>query len=177
MYSNELVHYGILGMKWGVRRYQNYDGSYTRAGLKRYDKSMENYEHANERYKEVKKSNAPKADVTNARLARKKAERQLRKDYKHLAQDKLGDQGKELYSRGETITGNEALKNTIAKVGGVALSAAAYNSKTNILGSQTATKILAGAGVASMGVASVMAAINYDKGRKLRAYYSHTSNY
>ena len=28
-----LMHYGVKGMKWGVRRYQNYDGSYTRNGI------------------------------------------------------------------------------------------------------------------------------------------------
>ena len=34
--SNYLAHYGILGMKWGVRRYQNADGSLTAAGKERY---------------------------------------------------------------------------------------------------------------------------------------------
>ena len=34
-YPNELYHYGVKGMKWGVRRYQNYDGSLTNAGKKR----------------------------------------------------------------------------------------------------------------------------------------------
>ena len=35
-YKNELYHHGILGQKWGVRRYQNPDGTLTPAGKARY---------------------------------------------------------------------------------------------------------------------------------------------
>lgn len=36
MENNELKHWGVMGMKWGVRRYQNKDGSLTAAGKNRY---------------------------------------------------------------------------------------------------------------------------------------------
>lgn len=38
---NELMHHGIKGQKWGVRRYQNEDGSLTAEGEKRYDTKNE----------------------------------------------------------------------------------------------------------------------------------------
>jgi len=38
---NELYHYGIKGMKWGVRRFQNKDGSLTKLGRDRYNTDVE----------------------------------------------------------------------------------------------------------------------------------------
>lgn len=46
----ELMHYGVLGMKWGVRRYQNSDGSLTSAGRRRYSKDLKK-ELSNKQYR------------------------------------------------------------------------------------------------------------------------------
>lgn len=43
---NELYHYGIKGQKWGVRRYQNSDGSLTDEGRERY-RHVSNYKELN----------------------------------------------------------------------------------------------------------------------------------
>lgn len=194
--ENELYHHGVRGMKWGVRRYQNYDGTYTKAGLKRFNKSLDTYEKADLRYKTVKSNRkiAPdvvsKGDLTNAKLARKEAKKRLDKDYRHLKQDKMADQGKELYARGKTITGNSEVTGILNTIGSVALSAAAYNARsggqlTKILNKYTGLNIndkqflaaTGGVGAAALGTSVAKKGVDEYQNKRLRAYYGHTSKY
>lgn len=58
--TNELQHHGIKGMKWGIRRFQNTDGSLTSAGRKRYNNgketTAEDYQKALDRVKTASSS-------------------------------------------------------------------------------------------------------------------------
>lgn len=54
-----LEHHGIKGQKWGVRRYENEDGTLTEAGKKRYAREQYNaskYKTAGERLKSIAKT-------------------------------------------------------------------------------------------------------------------------
>lgn len=42
--TDELYHFGVLGMRWGHRRYQNKDGSLTKEGKRRYNDYINKYD-------------------------------------------------------------------------------------------------------------------------------------
>ena len=66
-HNEELKHYGILGMKWGLRRFQNQNGSLTDEGRKRYGKGQSRKERKAEKKKEKqRKQNLAKARAKRA---------------------------------------------------------------------------------------------------------------
>ena len=78
MEYNHLQHHGIKGMKWGVRRYRNKDGSLTPAGRKRYGDWSEDARTASEiRTKKV-------SQMSNAELKKLNERVRLEQEYSRL---------------------------------------------------------------------------------------------
>lgn len=102
-----IQHSGIKGMKWGVRRYQNKDGSLTDAGKKRYgseadSKGYKDYDNDAQRYyKKSKKGNREDLKFDAERYAREDNER-----LKRVAED-----GSRLSNELKKVN-DKAIKNT-----------------------------------------------------------------
>lgn len=69
----ELYHHGVTGMKWGIRRYQNKDGSLTTAGKRRYG-TKANFEKVQRAKKAAEKASSPAAKARAKANARTEEE-------------------------------------------------------------------------------------------------------
>lgn len=97
--SDTIYHFGIKGMKWGIRRYQNKDGSLTAAGKTRYS---EDYKRAHSG-KSVKEMSDSELRTVNNRL-------QMERQYAQMT--KKTSNGKKIVQAFISTAG------TIAAVGG-----------------------------------------------------------
>lgn len=77
--SDELYHHGILGMKWGVRRFQNKNGALTNAGKKRRHETLSDDAKEAGRLKKKKVG-----EMSNAELRRLTERQQLERNYSQL---------------------------------------------------------------------------------------------
>ena len=78
--QNELTHHGIKGMKWGIRRFQNKDGSLTPAGRRRYDDGINDKQYDKADVKKQTKSNEKTYKIPkNKSLHRLQLEEKYRK--------------------------------------------------------------------------------------------------
>ena len=123
-----LIHYGILGMKWGVRRYQNKDGSLTSAGKKRYSNN-DNIKEAPQKNTEEPKKKSVK-DMSDEELRREVNRMQLEQNYLRMTGQTI-EKGK---SAAEIALGKmkESFVSTVAQKSGQILAERLVNSMLGV---------------------------------------------
>lgn len=110
--SNELMHYGVLGMRWGVRRYKNKDSTLTTAGKKRLSKDKDKAEK-----KERKVALKNRRSLSDVDLKKKIERLKMEKEFKNLTEEDISP-GRKYVGEIMSSAGKKAL--TVAAAGAMA---------------------------------------------------------
>lgn len=116
--SDVLCHYGRMGQKWGIRRYQNLDGSLTEAGRLRYSKTRDRYGmDIEDRSKLTKRQQKMQSDAEVAYMTLRTVHPELKTD------NDIRKYAENQYKSVAAIErGRTALTTVLAAVGGTVLS-------------------------------------------------------
>lgn len=118
--DSDLIHYGVLGMKWGIRRYQNKDGSLTSAGQKRYMKKFDKAYNKAWTYDEKTgqaKMKSQKANMKLKNLAVQEAMQFNLAAQKRMRSNPEFMSAKETLDKGLPIANNALIKNDLVDAG------------------------------------------------------------
>ena len=112
--NNELYHHGILGQKWGVRRYQNDDGSLTEEGRARYGvgSSKKTRSSASKYAKDLNKTDAIRANKQYEYDYAKNKEH----NYSEKAKDRIYTTGNSFDKKASKLKAKAALQSEKAKI-------------------------------------------------------------
>ena len=120
--DDQIWHWGIKGMKWGVRRYQNADGSLTDVGKRRYDAERikwvvdsgnqiaGNLKTLNEKSMKIQSRRTPKMDLS------KMTDQEMREQINRAMLERQYD---DMFNPKKVYSGREAVGDTLEIAGSV----------------------------------------------------------